>query len=678
MSESEPKDLRYAENLRREGKFQEALEVINNIEKKGRLIPADQLSLYILKGKILNLFQRHIETIRVGKLAYRLSQSLERTEETIISLLFKANCLFLGEYDKALKNLSEAEDLLDSLSDISPSFLSRQKKNILFRKSWAHYFKGEFNVALKEGMDCLELQEKLGSKSDTAYTLQLLGGTCIGTSDYDLGLDYATRSLTIFEDIGDQIGKATTLGVLGTISYFKGDLNHAIDFCKKSLSSNMISPRTKLDNIHALSLIYRTRGELDKALKYLNQGIPIAERENIYNYFVLFQVYVGTIYLRKGEFDRALEYLKPGLTLAEKMNDVIGIASSLNALGNIYLIKNDLEEVQKFLDRLKKMEIQMKMDVFTNTNLLLKSLLLIKRGGSRNRGEAEKMLRNISIDQIQPYTKAVSLSVLCEFYLEELNLFEDTEVLKEIDPLIVELYEISEEYRMYSTLAEAKLLQAKVALIQMEFEEAQKLLTQAQRVAELYGLDLLAQKISSEHDNYLQKLSEWKNLKEKDAPVSERLKLASVEDVLERLQSKRDIEPPELVEEKPIVLLIMDKSGISYFNHSFIENWDSDWLFSSFMSAFDTFSSALFSESIDRIKIGENLILINPLESFLVCYVIKGQSFPGLQKLNRFSDAIKNNTEIWESLNKAVKTGEVLELDKPQALGNVVNEIFIQ
>jgi len=96
------------------------------------------------------------------------------------------------------------------------------------------------------------------------------------------------------------------------------------------------------------------------------------------------------------------------------------------------------------------------------------------------------------------------------------------------------------------------------------------------------------------------------------------------------------------------------------------------------MSAFDTFSSELFSESIDRIKIGENIILINPIESFLVCYVIKGQSYLGLKKLNRFSHAIKDNGEIWETLNRAVKSGEELELDKPNSLGAVVNEIFIQ
>lgn len=94
------------------------------------------------------------------------------------------------------------------------------------------------------------------------------------------------------------------------------------------------------------------------------------------------------------------------------------------------------------------------------------------------------------------------------------------------------------------------------------------------------------------------------------------------------------------------------------------------------MSAFNTFSDEIFSKSIDRIKVSDNIILINPIESFLACYVIKGQSYPALQKLNRFSDTIKDTTEIWEALNRAVKTSEMLELDNPPSLGIVVAEIF--
>jgi tetratricopeptide (TPR) repeat protein len=676
MPQSAPKDLRYAENLRREGKLQEALEVINKIEKKETLAPIDKLALLISKGKVLTISQRYRETIRVGKLTYRLSQSLGKTNEMITSLLFKANSVYLGQADKALKYLLEAEKLYSSLSDVSPVYLNRQKKNILFMKSWAHFYKSNYNEALESALECLELQEKLGGKSEIAYTLQMVGDVYLGVRNYDLAIDYVSKSLTIFEELGDPNGKIGSIFILGNINRLKGNLNQAEKYFKQSLSSKILNSRLKVENLQLLGDIYETRGELDRAIKYYKRGLALAEKENFYDIFVRSQFALGTTYLLKGEYNLAIEYLKLSLSLAEKMNNDTMVSLSLVSIGMAYFQLDAFEEVQKYLDQLKESEIQNKRNSIKAPYQLLKGAFLIKKGGSINRGEAHTLLRQASTNAINPLIKGISLIFLCEFYLEELRIFEDAEVLKEISPLVLELYTLSEDQRMYGNLAEAKLLEAKLALIQLDFEEAQRLLTQAQRVAEMYGIKFTAQRISDEHDNYLKKLSEWKNLKEQKAPASERLKLASVDGVIERLQGTRRIEPPELVDEEPIVLLIMDKSGISYFNYPFRKDWDFDWLFSSFMSAFDTFSSEVFSDSIDRIIIGENLILINPVESFLVCYVIKGQSYPGLQKLNRFSKAIKENSEIWERLIKAVQTGEVLEVNNPQSLGTIVNEIF--
>jgi tetratricopeptide (TPR) repeat protein len=678
MPQLAPVDIRHVENLRREGKYQEALEVINKIEKRGTLTPNDQLSVLISKGKILTMYQRFAETIRVGKLTYRLSESLGKTNEMVTSLFFKSSCLFLGRLDKGLKYLFEAEKLLNSLSDISASYLNRQKMNILFRKAWVYFMKGDADDALEIALECLELQENFGRKAETAYTLQLLGNICRMKGEIKLSFDYASKSLTIFEEINDQMGRSASLVALGLTSFANGNLNQAIKYFKENISSKIVSIGVKIDCLMGIGGVYQTRGELDKALKHYNNGIALSEKGNFSNRFVTFQLNIGSIYILKGEYELAIEYLKLSLSLAEKMNYEGLIANSLIALGIVYIQLDALEEVKKYLDRLKEPEIQMKTDAINDSYLLLKVMFLIKKGGTLNRGEAHTLLKQISSNITHPLLNTLALIYLCEFYLEELILFEDIEVLKEINPLIERLYKVSEEQHLYYNLAEAKLLQAKVALIQMDFEEAQRLLTQAQRVAEMYGIEFTAQKISDEHDNYLEKLSEWKSLQERGAPISERLKLASVDGVIERLEGKRAVEPPEIVEEEPIVLLIMDKSGISYFNYAFIKEWDSDWIFSSFMSAFDTFSSALFSESIDRIRIGENIILVNPIESFLVCYVIKGQSYLGLQKLNRFSDAIKNNSEIWESLTKAVQTGEELDLNNPDALGEVVREIFIQ
>jgi len=153
----------------------------------------------------------------------------------------------------------------------------------------------------------------------------------------------------------------------------------------------------------------------------------------------------------------------------------------------------------------------------------------------------------------------------------------------------------------------------------MKIESAKKFMTEAQRIAEIRGFNLLAENISTEHDILLESQKKWENLKKENAPMSERIKLASIDKIIERLSRKREIETPELINEEPILLLIMDNSGVTYFNHPFIANWDYNDLFSSFMSAFNTFSSEIFSKSIDRIRIGENTILINPIEPFLAC-----------------------------------------------------------
>ena len=78
------------------------------------------------------------------------------------------------------------------------------------------------------------------------------------------------------------------------------------------------------------------------------------------------------------------------------------------------------------------------------------------------------------------------------------------------------------------------------------------------------------------------------------------------------------------------------------------------------------------------LKGDHHTILINPVEPFMVCYVIKGQSYIAIQKLNRFTEVIKNNSEIWDALNNSVITSEVLSLNRPSALGSAVSKIFSQ
>lgn len=69
--------------------------------------------------------------------------------------------------------------------------------------------------------------------------------------------------------------------------------------------------------------------------------------------------------------------------------------------------------------------------------------------------------------------------------------------------------------------------------------------------------------------------------------------------------------------------------------------------------------------------------LVNPVELFLTCYVIKGQLYPALQMLTRFTEIIRENSEIWQTLNIPIKTSEILEIKNPSDLKTVINEIFL-
>ncbi|MHA2400561.1 MAG: tetratricopeptide repeat protein, partial [Promethearchaeota archaeon] len=408
-------------------------------------------------------------------------------------------------------------------------------------------------------------------------------------------------------------------------------------------------------------------------LDYTKQSLALAEE--IGN-----KIYIGQclnnsalIYRLQGNVDDAKEALERNLSIWEELDIKRNIMGGLDSLFMVSLDANSLKQAQQYLFRMEQVNEQIKdtrSDLACRVN---KGLLLKISPKSLDQQKAREILQQIAEEEMidWEFTERTLLH-LCDSFLFELEAYNNQDVLPEINLLINRLSEFGESQRSYRLLAETNLLQGKLALIQLNMGFARGLLTKAERIADDHGLHLLARSISHEHDKLLQQLD--KLIK---APVSERLKLLEIDKTLDHMMGKQMMEPPDLIEEDPILLIIMDKDGNAYFNHTFIGDWDHSELFSSFISAFNTFSSEIFSETIDRIKIKENTIFIKPVEPFLMCYVCKGQSYPAMKKLNKFSESIRIKSEIWEKLNNAVKTSQEYNVDNLPLLGSVVNEIFV-
>jgi len=223
-----------------------------------------------------------------------------------------------------------------------------------------------------------------------------------------------------------------------------------------------------------------------------------------------------------------------------------------------------------------------------------------------------------------------------------------------------------------------KLLQAKLALLQVNMVEARKHLIEAQQIADEHELQLLAGEISREHDHLLKELKLWESIKKTEASVSERLKLVSVDGVIERLQGKRALEPLESSGQQPISLLILAEGGVLVFSYPFSDEWrQDDDLFGSFLSAFSSFSDEFFSQGLDRAKFGNDTLLLQSVGSFSICYLFQGQTYFAKQKLEKFAETIQKEVVIWETLEKFEKQSQVAELGNLPQMESILTTIFL-
>ncbi len=673
-------ELKDVEKLIYQAKFDDSLAIISNLEKKENLTPKDELLSLILKGKIYCYKEQYKQAVDIGKLAYQMNQDYGSISNCIDSLINKAHVLYFGKIEEAYSSILEGEKLLNSLSMESSSDIFKKKADLLLIKSIFYHKKTEHNKALELALQWLSKSEHTKEKLDISRIYCHLADIHIFKSDPNKALDYAMKSLSIQKDLNNQVGIAISLYLVGLSYYSKGEFDQALKSGKESLTNKKISIFTKLKIFHLLGAIYREKGNLDRTLKYYKRALRLAEEEGYIEDFIENTMSIGGTYRMKGDLDKASKYLQRSMETAKNSNSPYGVSGSLFYMILTNLDEKSQEQAELNLIKLEKFAEKSKSKVFDQLYMIAKALVLKNSGRIRNRTEAELLLKQITEDEITtPQLYLLSLVNLSELFLEELEMTNNPEVLDELNPLITRISKIAEKQNAYLWLAEIKLLQAKLALIQAKIKDAEQLLTQAQQIAELHDLNLLAIKISDEHDNLLEQLNFWKNLEKENIPMSERIKLASVEGVIDRMQGKRVVKPLELSHEKPVLLLIIGEGGFPLFSNSFTKEWDFEGdLISGFLSAFDSFSGELFAKRLDRAKFGDYTILMQSVNPFSVCYLFKGQTYLAKQKLTKFVDSIKSSKKIWESINKYYNTNRVVELKDHPSIELLINEIFIR
>ncbi|MFX1585975.1 MAG: tetratricopeptide repeat protein [Promethearchaeota archaeon] len=642
MFHPELRQLTRAELLFDAGKLDEALELLNDQSHFEGLNFEQKHHYNFLKGQILSYQTKVEELIYLGGQIYKEGQKRNEYLKSFDGLYFiLIGLIYAFKFDEAFKRIEKAEILLKLISNRPKSILIQREVRMNLLKAWINLEVSNIDIAEKCLEQSLGLEKELGNTFEIVWVYSFMSRIMFrGKSRYDLAIEYSKKALSMAKKI---------------------KFNHFW---------------IALNNLY-FGRIYQAIGELSISLKYSMKSLAIF-KEIKSNWFIAeINKIIGEVYIEIGDYDIALKHLEESLLIFENLPSEIVI--SLSNLVEVALEKGDIKLAQKYYNRLENLYNQKKDGNIVLFYQLSKALILKRSSRIRDKAKAEELLKQvIEIKTIWSHATINALVHLCDMLLSEFRINNNSEVLDEINQYINKLLAIAEKSHSYKVFCETFLLQAKLALLNLDVKAAQRFLIQAQKIAESYGIKRLAMKISNEHDELLRQLNMWENLKETEASLSERWKLAGLNDQIENMVKKRITKVPELTDEKPVLLLIVSEGGRPLLTQSFVEDKSFEsHLFGGFLTTIDYFIREMFSEGLDRAIFGEYTLLMKSTPPFFISYVFKGDSYYAYQKINYFVKYIQKEDDLWQNLLKSFQVNQTIHLKDIPLLESLITEIFI-
>ncbi|MFW9852177.1 MAG: tetratricopeptide repeat protein [Candidatus Thorarchaeota archaeon] len=705
------------------GKYFEALDMIKALEIWENLDHISRMKIELFKIRITMDLGKYQEAL---KLSEKLKKECQRTQNVIIendvSILVVEILIFMGEFKKALDLIIEVESVLDEVYKSDTREYKLKKAQLLRMKGICNRATGdqkatEYNLnaslslskeieneleivktidriamyvyhnnlkkaseLLKESLD---IRKKIGNKYYIAQTLNRLGIIYDNKGHLEESLAYYVNSYELTKDLQNKDFSAITSMNIGNIYQKKGMLNSALDYYFNSMKE-----AKEVDNKHMIaaclyniSSIYRTRGELDDSLEYLKQCKSHFVDLNFPSGLAATYQSMGIIYYSKGDYEKSTDLFTKSYELREKEKSYAGAADSLFYLIILSLDKGLLERAKSYHDKLEQISEKEDNKLVNQKYNIAEALLLKTSSRTPKRAKAEELLRSVIEEEIIDHTiTTIAYLNLCDLLLEELRIIGDQDVFNELRNLLDQLFEIAKKQYSFSLMAETYWLKSQLALINLDLKEAKNLLIQAQLIAEEKELHKLALKISREYDELIDQMDKWKAILHKEASISERLLLTNFDKVLARIIRNEEFEIQKLEQERPVMLILLNKDGQTIFTQKFLELTKLDGaLIGGFLAAINSFASEIFESTghIERIKYQDYTLIINVQESLLFTYVYKGTSIDSLNKLNEFVDSVKKSKLLWTSLMEAAKTPTTLDFSVKTTLERKAEQKFL-
>lgn len=251
----------------------------------------------------------------------------------------------------------------------------------------------------------------------------------------------------------------------------------------------------------------------------------------------------------KYKLEQAQEYYLKSLKICEEINDRRVLPVVLYNLISISIELKNLPQAQKYLKQLEQIKIEMGFERIDQIHHFAYILFLKASGTISDLGKAAELLKVFLKEEDLPAAwymhvdwRLEALYTLLEIRINELLISTNEDALEKVKKQAIRLEVEAEEQQQRWLLANVYRLQSQIALIELDAEKAVKLLEKAQNIAEEIDIEILRKEISEDQEKIQKQMGMWNKLQERKAPLSETVKLISLESTVKNIKQETVLE----------------------------------------------------------------------------------------------------------------------------------------
>jgi tetratricopeptide (TPR) repeat protein len=349
-------EIHQIEELISQTRFDEALQIVQHLEKEESLSPEDHLTCLLYKTQIFTGKGEFEKGFRLAENFFVKSQELGNPLREIDALIAQADALEkIGKYDESLKLINQCEQNLFTLRELPPIMLKKRKAEILYLKGRNTWQKNDPERAIIPLSESLTMFEELGNKHRIALGLRDIGTTYIKKGDIDRSIQYYEQSYQMSKEVGNKSAMSACLNNLGLI--FRDNKNDPVKGLEYFLQSLKLEEELNDKSgiiflLRNIGMTYHIMNELDQAEEAFQRAITlqkeIGSKERLAETLLLIG---NSFFWILGDLDRGLDYFQKSSRIYDEIGEVRGLAWTFNNIGWIYKMKGELKLAIEFSNK---------------------------------------------------------------------------------------------------------------------------------------------------------------------------------------------------------------------------------------------------------------------------------------------------------------------------------------